>query len=65
MAEADCTWQGKSYKDSTVGAVECDESICSVLLCKNGSWTTPNTISPAGPGKCFIDSDCPPKLSGS
>jgi hypothetical protein len=62
---ASCIWQGVSYPEGTLGSVDCNGSTCSAILCKNGSWAAPNTTSPAGPGKCFEDSDCPPKLPAS
>jgi hypothetical protein len=62
---AGCVWQGVNYPEGTLGSVDCNGSTCSAIVCKNGSWAAPNTTSPAGPGKCFVDSDCPPKLSAS
>jgi hypothetical protein len=62
-APAGCTWQGKTYPEGTLGSVDCNGETCSAILCKNGAWAAPATQSAAGPGKCFVDSDCPPKLS--
>lgn len=64
-AAAGCTWQGKTYPEGTLGSVDCTDQTCSTILCKNGAWAAPNTTSPAGPGKCFVDSDCPPRLGSS